>query len=148
MLPHVDISRACGETWSVVVCHALVSESIKENCFETSYRTVMPIFIHRGCPRDAVPAPILHDPRNQVSVAGNELHHHGPYRCVAAPTLCTRAKCQKVPAMHPPAGHHQARHSRCLASSVLRTARASGMPICSTLFCLSVHLTDEMHWIS
>ena len=111
MLPHVDISRACGEMWSVVVCCAPASESIKESCFETSYGTVMPVFIHRGHPRDAVPAPILHDPRNQVSVAGNEQHHRSPYRCVAAalPTLFTRAECQKVLAVGPPAGCHRKR---------------------------------------
>ena len=107
-LPHVDISRVCGGTWSVVVFRAPASESIDASCFETSSGVRMLIFVCRGCPHDAVPAPTLHDPRNLVSVVGNEPRPHGPCRCVTAapPTWCARAGGPKVQAMGPPAGCH------------------------------------------
>ena len=107
-LLHVDISRACVGTWSVVVFHAPASESIDMSHFKTSSGIGMLIFVCRGHPHDALPAPTLHDPRNPVSVAGNELHPCGPCRCVTAapPTWCTRARGPKVQAMGPPAGHH------------------------------------------
>ena len=104
----MDISRACGGMWSVVFCHTPASESINMSCFETFSGAVMLVFIRRGRPHNTVPAPVLHDPSNPVSMAGNELHHRGPCRCVAAapPTRCTRAGCPKVWAMDPPAGCH------------------------------------------
>ena len=57
---------------------ALASESIDVSHFETSSGIGMLIFIHQGHPCNAVPAPALHDPRNPVSVVGNEPRPYSP----------------------------------------------------------------------
>ena len=135
--------------WSEVVFHMLVSESVDTSHFETSSWIRMLIFICRGCHTSQCLHSLFMIP---VSVAGNEPAPHGPCRCATAapPTRCTRAKGLNIWAAGPPTGYHckWPRHSRCQACSVLRRARASGMPICSTPLCLPVHLFDEMHRIS
>ena len=105
---HVDILKVCGGTWHMTVHPEPASGSDDTSHFGTSSRTGMLTFAHFtqswGCPHSAVLLHTPHGRRNLASVAGNGLHHHGPYRCVAVaqPALCNKGNHLKAPAVGPP----------------------------------------------